>query len=411
MPMLSTCDPEVDALIHKEEQRLNDTIDLIAAENHPSPAILEALGSVFAVKAAEGYPAARYHAGCDHADGIEDLAIKRCCGLFAAEHANVQPHSGVAANWAVYFAALRPGDRILAMRLSHGGHLSHGATASVTSRCFQFTHYGVDPETEVIDYAAVEEMAHRIRPQMLVAGASAYPRLIDYARLADIAAGVSARFMVDMAHIAGLAAAKVIPSPVPHADFVTFTTYKTLGGSRGGVILCRDDFRQSIDRSVFPGCQGTPALNMIAAKAVCFKLAAQPAFRKRQEQTVANARRLGRALEKRGYRLVSGGTDNHLVLIDLRSCGISGDRAEKTLAAAGLFANRNPVPFDDAPPDRPSGLRLGTPAVTARGMGPADLERIAGWIDQLLKHPEDPALCRSVRGKVADLCRRFALPS
>ena len=411
MPMLSTCDPEVDALIHKEEQRLNDTIDLIAAENHPSPAILEALGSVFAVKAAEGYPAARYHAGCDHADGIEDLAIKRCCGLFAAEHANVQPHSGVAANWAVYFAALRPGDRILAMRLSHGGHLSHGATASATSRCFQFAHYGVDPETEVIDYAAVEAMADRIRPQMLVAGASAYPRLIDYARLADIAAGVSARFMVDMAHIAGLAAAKVIPSPVPHADFVTFTTYKTLGGGRGGVILCRDDFRQSIDRSVFPGCQGTPALNMIAAKAVCFKLAAQPAFRKRQEQTVANARRLGRALEKRGYRLVSGGTDNHLVLIDLRSCGISGDRAEKTLAAAGLFANRNPVPFDDAPPDRPSGLRLGTPAVTARGMGPADLERIAGWIDQLLKHPEDPARRRSVRGKVADLCRRFGLPS
>ncbi|MDJ0804462.1 MAG: serine hydroxymethyltransferase [Desulfobacterales bacterium] len=411
MPSLSTRDPEIDVLIRKEEQRLADTIDLIAAENHPSPAILEALGSVFAVKAAEGYPTARYHAGCTHADALEDLAIKRCCALFGAEHANVQPHSGVAANWAVYFAALEPGDRILAMRLSHGGHLSHGATASATSRCFQFAHYGLDPETEVIDYAAVEETAHRIRPQMLVAGASAYPRLIDYARLADIAAGVSARFMVDMAHIAGLVAAKVIPSPAPHADYVTFTTYKTLGGSRGGVILCRDELGRAIDRSVFPGCQGTPALNMIAAKAVCFKLAAQPEFRRRQEETVVNARRLARDLEKRGYRLVSGGTDNHLVLIDLRPRGISGDQAEKTLAAAGLFANRNPVPFEDAPPDRSGGLRLGTAAISARGMGPEEVERIAGWIDQLLQHPGDPALHRSIREEVSGLCRRFALPA
>ncbi len=410
MPLLSTCDPEIDELIRQEENRLAGTIDLIAAENHPSPAILEALGSVFAIKAAEGYPAARYHAGCTHADALEQIAIQRCCRLFEAEHANVQPHSGVAANWAVYFAALQPGDRILAMRLAHGGHLSHGATASATSRCFDFAHYGVDPETELIDYAAVEEMAARIRPQMLVAGASAYPRLIDYARLAEIAAGVSALFMVDMAHIAGLAAAKVIPSPVPHADFVTFTTYKTLGGSRGGVIVCRDEFRQAIDRSVFPGCQGTPALNMIAAKAVCFKLADQSGFRRRQEETVVNARRLAWALEKRGYRPVSGGTDNHLVLIDLRPRGISGDQAEKALAAAGLFANRNPVPFDEAPPDRSGGLRLGTSAITARGMGPAEVERIAGWIDQLLQHPDNGALRRSVREGVSVLCQRFALP-
>ena len=411
MTLLSTCDPEIDALIRKEERRLSDTIDLIAAENHPSPAILEALGSVFAVKAAEGYPAARYHAGCAHADALEALAIRRCRRLFGAAHANVQPHSGVAANWAVYFAVLNPGDRILAMRLSHGGHLSHGATASVTSRCFTATHYGVDPESELIDYAAVEKMADRIRPQMLVAGASSYPRLIDYRRLADIAAGVSAVFMVDMAHIAGLVAAEVIPSPVQHADFVTFTTYKTLGGSRGGVILCREKFRPAIDRSVFPGCQGTPALNMIAAKAVCFKFAAQPAFRRRQQQTLANARRLSRALKKRGFRLVSGGTDNHLVLIDLRSRGINGDQAEKVLAEAGLFTNRNPVPFDDAPAGRPGGLRLGVPAITARGMGPEEVEQIAEWIDRLLQHPKDPALRQSIREEVSTLCRRFALPS
>ncbi len=411
MALLSICDPQIDALIRNEEKRLSETIDLIAAENHPAPAILEALGSVFAIKAAEGYPAARYHAGCDQADALENLAIERCRRLFGAEHANVQPHSGVAANWAVYFAVLQPGDRILAMRLSHGGHLSHGATASATSRCFSWAHYGVDPESEVIDYAAIEAMAARIRPQMLVAGASAYPRRIDYARLADIAAGVSALFMVDMAHIAGLVAADVIPSPVPHADFVTFTTYKTLGGSRGGVILCREKFRPAIDRSVFPGCQGTPALNMIAAKAVCFELAAQPAFRERQQQTIANARRMGRALEKRGYRLVSGGTDNHLVLIDLRPRGISGDTAEKALADAGLFANRNPVPFDDAPPGRPGGLRLGAPAITARGMGPEEVDQIVEWIDRLLRHPQDLALRRSVREEVSALCRRFALPS
>ena len=411
MCALTTSDPEVAALIQHEENRLAGTIDLIAAENHPAPGVLEALGSAFAVKAAEGYPAARYHAGCDHADALEILAIRRGCALFRAEHANVQPHSGVAANWAVYFALLNPGDNVLAMRLSHGGHLSHGASASVTSRCFQFEHYGVDPDSETIDYDAVSDLVTRTRPRMLVAGASAYPRLIDYARLASIAAGASALFMVDMAHIAGLVAAGVIPSPVPHADFVTFTTYKTLGGSRGGVILCREKFRSAIDRSVFPGCQGTPALNMIAAKAVCFHLAAQPEFRTRQAETVANARHLGKALKKYGYRLVADGTDNHLVLIDLRPRGISGERAEKALAAAGLFANRNPIPFEHAHPDRSGGLRLGTPAITSRGMGKAEVDLIAGWIDQLLRQPDDPAVRRSVQSGVADLTRHFPLPS
>ncbi len=411
MRALSTSDPEVAALIGHEEDRLAATIDLIAAENHPAPGIFEAQGSVFAVKAAEGYPAARYHAGCAHADTLENLAVRRCCALFGAEHANVQPHSGVAANWAVYFAVLNPGDRVLAMRLSHGGHLSHGAAASVTSRCFQFEHYGVAPDSETIDYDAVSNMVARTRPQMLVAGASAYPRLIDYARLAAIAADASALFLVDMAHIAGLVAAGVIPSPLPHADFVTFTTYKTLGGGRGGVILCREKFRPAIDRSVFPGCQGTPAMNMIAAKAVCFNLAAQPNFRTRQAQTVANARHLGHILAKRGYRLVAGGTDNHLVLIDLRPRGISGEQAEKALAAAGLFANRNPIPFDKTNPDQSGGLRLGTPAITTRGMGKAEVDLIADWIDQLLRQPDDPAVRRSVQSGVAELTRRYPLPS
>ncbi|MDJ0810143.1 MAG: serine hydroxymethyltransferase [Desulfobacterales bacterium] len=410
MRALTTSDPEVAALIRHEEERLAATIDLIAAENHPLPGIFEALGSAFAVKAAEGYPAARYHAGCAHADALEDLAIRRCCALFGAEHANVQPHSGVAANWAVYFAALNPGDRVLAMRLSHGGHLSHGAAASVTSRCFQFEHYGLDPDSETIDYDAISDLAARTRPRMLVAGASAYPRLIDYARLAEIAAGVSALFMVDMAHIAGLVAAGVIPSPLPHADYVTFTTYKTLGGGRGGVILCREKYRSAIDRSVFPGCQGTPAVNMIAAKAVCFNLAAQPDFRTRQEQTVANARYLGDALTERDYRLVAGGTDNHLVLIDLRPRGISGEHAENALAAAGLFANRNPLPFENTHPNRSGGLRLGTPAITSRGMGKPEVELIADWIDQLLRQPDDPAVRRSVQSGVAELTRDFPLP-
>ena len=410
MAAIAKCDPEVAALIRAEEQRLCDSIDLIAAENHPAPCIFEALGSGFAVKAAEGYPGSRYHAGCQHADALEKLAIRRCRNLFGADHANVQPHSGVAANWAVYFATLAPGDRILAMRLAHGGHLSHGAAASATSRCFRFDHYGVDPDSETIDYAALRRLAVRTKPRMLVAGASSYPRLIDYARLASIAAEVSALFLVDMAHIAGLVAAGVIPSPLPHADFVTFTTYKTLGGGRGGVILCRNQFKSAIDRSVFPGCQGTPALNTIAAKAVCFQLAAQPDFRSRQAQTLVNARHLARTLERQGYRIVTGGTDNHLVLIDLRPCGISGERAENSLAAAGLLANRNPIPFDLADPNRSGGLRLGTPAITSRGMGTEEVDCIAGWIDRLLQRPEDEGVRRSVRSGVNELCRRFPLP-
>jgi glycine hydroxymethyltransferase len=410
MPKLSDCDPELAGLLRAEEERLAATINLIAAENHPQAGVLEAQGSVFAVKAAEGYPAARYHAGCTHVDALEDLAIARCRQCFGAEHANVQPHSGVAANWAVYFGVLAPGDPVLAMRLSHGGHLSHGARVSATSRCFDFQHYGVDPESETIDYDAVASMAARMKPRLLVAGASSYPRLIDYARLAAIANDNSALFMVDMAHIAGLVAAGVIPSPVPHADFVTFTTYKTLGGSRGGVILCRERFQRLIDRSVFPGCQGTPAMNMIAAKAVCFHHAAQSEFRARQARTVANARRLGRVLQARGYRLVTGGTDNHLILIDLRPRRISGDQAERTLAAAGLFTNRNPIPFDRTDPDHSGGLRLGTPAITARGMGPAEVDLIAEWIDRLLLNPHDTDIRHAVQKKVAALCRRYPLP-
>ncbi len=403
-------DPEVGALVDREKTRLQETINLIAAENQCPSSILEAQGSVYALKAAEGYPGHRFHAGCIHTDSLEQLAVARCRHLFGADHANVQPHSGVAANLSVYFAMLDIGDRVLSMKLSHGGHLSHGASASMTSRCFQFRHYGVAPDTERIDYSGVAALAEEWRPKMIVAGASSYPRLIDYQRLADIAAGVSAYFMVDMAHLAGLVAAGAIPSPVPHADFVTFTTYKTLMGGRGGVILCKKPYAAPIDRSVFPGCQGTPAINMIAAKAVCFHLAANAAFRAIQHQTLANARCMAEEFAGRGYRIVSGGTDNHLVLIDLRPMGLTGDEAEKRLEAVGLIVNRNPIPNDRYDPQTAGGLRLGTPAITVRGMQETEVKRIVDWIDAILKDPNDPKIIPKIRDAIAELCRHFPHP-
>jgi glycine hydroxymethyltransferase len=403
-------DIEVSALIDRETDRLQNTIDLIAAENHPPRSILAAQGSVFALKAAEGYPEGRYHAGCVHVDALEQLAVARCRTLFEAEHANVQPHSGVAANLAVYFAVLDVGDRVLSMKLSHGGHLSHGAAASMTSRCFQFAHYGVTPDTARIDYEAAASQAEKWRPKMIVAGASSYPRLIDYRRLADIAAGVSAYFMVDMAHIAGLVAAGIIPSPVPYADFVTFTTYKTLLGGRGGVILCKHAYAKRIDRSVFPGCQGTPAMNTIAAKAICFHQAGKPAFRALQRQTVSNARCLAEAFAARGYRVVSGGTDTHLVLIDLRPERLTGEWAEKQLEAVGLIVNRNPIPDHRETTGIGGGLRFGTPAITARGMKEPEVERIVGWVDTLLKNPGQERSLVSIREEIAALCRQFPIP-
>lgn len=400
-------DPEVYALIENEAHRLGDTLDLIAAESLPSPAILEAQGSIFAVKAAEGYPGRRFHAGCVHADTLESLAIERAKQLFGADHANVQPHSGVSANLAVYFAVLNPGDRILAMKLSHGGHLSHGDLASMTSRCFQFRHYGVHPETEMIDYDAIKAMAMAFNPIMIVAGASSYPRLINYERMAAIARDVDAYLLVDMAHIAGLVAARVIPSPIPHSDFVTFTTYKTLMGGRGGVILCKGDYARKIDRSIFPGCQGTPALNMIAAKAVCFGRAMKPEFARLQRQIVDNAVALARRLTELGYHLVTGGTDNHLVLFEVVGKGLTGDVAEAILESVGIIVNRNVLPREGEDPLHPSGIRLGTTSITARGMGEQEAVQIADLIDATFSHSNDTATLGQIESEVSKLCRRF----
>ncbi len=409
MSFLKREDPEVHALIEKETHRLRDTLDLIAAESLPPPSILEAQGSSFAVKAAEGYPGRRFHAGCVHGDLLESLAIDRAKRLFGAEHANVQPHSGVSANLAVYFSVLKPGDRVLAMKLSHGGHLSHGDRASMTSRCFRFRHYGVHPETEWIDYEALEAMAVEFKPRMIVAGASSYPRRIDYERIADVARKVGAYLLVDMAHIAGLVAARVIPSPVPHSDFVTFTTYKTLMGGRGGVILCRREFARKVDQSIFPGCQGTPALNMIAAKAVCFGRAMKPAFARLQRQIVDNAVALAGRLAELGYRLVTGGTDNHLVLFEVVGKGLTGDVAEAILESVGIIVNRNVIPREGEDPLRPSGVRLGTTTLAARGMKEREAEHIADLIDTALVNRDDPDALERVSRSVSELCHRFPM--
>jgi glycine hydroxymethyltransferase len=409
MPLIETEDPVVAALISRERERQQTTLNLIAAENTAPAAVLEALGSSFNNKTAEGYPGRRYHTGCQVTDEMEQLAVERAKALFGAGHANVQPHSGVNANLAVYGAVLNPGDSILSMKLSHGGHLSHGDAASITGRVFKAAHYGVHPETERLDHDAIRAMTLEIRPRMLVAGASSYPRLIDYQALRAIADEVSAYLLVDMAHIAGLVAAKVIPSPVPHAHFVTFTTYKTLMGPHGGVILCTADLAKKIDRSIFPGTQGTPTLSLVAAKAVCFHLAATSKFRAVQERTLRTAAVLADELRTRGYRPVSGGTDNHMVLVDLRGKQLKGDMAEAALEAAGILCNRNVIPFDPESTVVTSGLRLGTPGISSRGMGEKETVLIAGWIDQLLSRPDDPSVRLSVREKVKDLCRRFPL--
>jgi glycine hydroxymethyltransferase len=409
MPFITSEDPTVAALIEKERNRQGSTLNLIAAENTAPAAVLEALGSSFSNKTAEGYPGRRYHTGCQVTDELEQLAVERAKALFGAAHANVQPHSGVNANLAVYGAVMKEGDKILSMQLSHGGHLSHGDAASLTGRIFQPSHYGVNPETERLDYDEIRKQALKVRPKMLVAGASSYPRLIDYAVLRAIADEVSAYLLVDMAHIAGLVAAKVIPSPVPHAHFVTFTTYKTLMGPHGGMILCESDFAKKIDRSIFPGTQGTPTLALVAAKAVCFHLAATSAFRGIQERTLKTAALLAAEANTQGYRPVTGGTDNHMVLLDLRGKGLKGDQAETALEAAGILSNRNVIPFDPETTQKTSGLRLGTPGICTRGMGADEVRLIAGWIDRILSQPADPAVQRRVREEVRALCRRFPL--
>ncbi|MGQ9458575.1 MAG: serine hydroxymethyltransferase [Anaerolineae bacterium] len=406
---VARADETVAGLMLRERQRQETTLDLIAAENTAPQAVLAAVGSAFNNKTAEGFPGRRYHTGCEVADEMETLAVERAKALFGAEHANVQPHSGVNANLAVYAAVLEPGDTVLSMKLSHGGHLSHGDLASVTGRVYRFFHYGVNPRTELLDYDEIRALAHQHRPRMIVAGASSYPRLIDYAALRAVADEVSAYLLVDMAHIAGLVAARAIPSPVPYADFVTFTTYKTMMGPHGGVILCRAAHARKVDRAVFPGVQGTPTLSLVAAKAVCFHLAAMPGFVSVQEATLANARTLCHELAQQGYRPVTGGTENHLILLDLRGAGLKGNQAEQALAEAGILTNRNVIPYDPEPVQVTSGLRLGTPAVTARGMGETEMRTIAALIGRVLAAPGDAQVRAAVREEVAALCGAFPL--
>jgi len=407
MKDLHRIDAPIAALIDREANRIEKTLNLIAAENHSPPAVMEALGSIFNTKTIEGYPGHRFHAGCRYADEVEQLAIDRARELFKAEHVNVQPHSGTAANLAVYFSVLKNDDRILAMSLPSGGHLSHGHAASITSRCFQFEHYGVDTQTGCIDYDQVCAQAHRFRPRMLVAGASSYPRLIDYAKMAAIAKEVGAYLMVDMAHLAGLVAAGVIPSPVSHSDFVTLTCYKTMMGGRGGVILAKKAFGPSIDRTIFPGCQGTSAVNTIAAKAVIFKWAHTPEFKAIQARTLRNAAALAGELEAKGYGIVTGGTDNHQVLVDVTTRGLDGQQAEQVLEQVGIIANRNVLPQDAATPGRVSGVRLGSGAVAARKMDAAEMVKIAVLIDSAWRHAVQNDVLARVAQQVVDLCHLF----
>ena len=410
MQYLAKDDPELSTLIKDEEHRLEHTLDLIAAENHSPRSIMEALGSIFNTKTIEGYPGNRFHAGCKNADKVENLAISRGKRLFEAEWVNVQPHSGTSANLAVYFSVLEVGDRILAMSLPHGGHLSHGHRASITSKCFQFNHYGVNLETELIDYDEVRNLAKKYRPKMIVAGASSYARLMDYEIMADIAKDVSAYLMVDMAHLAGLVAARVIPSPVPHSDFVTFTCYKTMRGGRGGVILSRKEYGEKINSAVFPGCQGTSPVNFIAAKAVIFKLALEPNFVTIQKRTLANASHLATTLDKMGYRIVSGGTNTHQVLVDLTSKKLTGRIAERTLESVGIIANRNFVPQDAEKPGQASGIRLGSSAISVRGMGSNEVDRVIDLMDTALMQHNNKKVLEKISMDVQNLCRQFPIP-
>ncbi|MCR4440667.1 MAG: serine hydroxymethyltransferase [Peptococcaceae bacterium] len=402
-------DPELASCLAGEENRQKEKIELIASENFVSRAVMAAQGSVLTNKYAEGYPGKRYYGGCEWVDKAEELARERAKALFGAEHANVQPHAGTQANTAVYFALLNHGDTILGMNLAHGGHLTHGSPVNISGKYFNIVSYGVDSETERIDYEELALLAKKARPRMIVAGASAYPRFIDFARFSEIAKEVGAYLMVDMAHIAGLVAAGIHPSPVPYADVVTTTTHKTLRGPRGGMILCRSEHAQAVDKAVFPGIQGGPLMHVIAAKAVALKEAMEPAFRRYQEQIVRNAGALVEALKDRGFRLVSGGTDNHLLLVDLRNKNITGKEAEKALDEAGVTVNKNMIPFDPQSPFTTSGIRIGTPAVTTRGMKEPEMQKIAEIIDLIITGRNDPASKEKARKMVKELVSSFPL--
>lgn len=402
-------DPEIAEAISHEFQRQKTTLELIASENITSPAVMAAQASVMTNKYAEGYPGKRYYGGCEYVDIAENKAIERARDLFDAQYANVQPHSGSQANMAVFFALLEPKDTILGMDLSHGGHLTHGAAASFSGRFFNFVHYGVGKETGTIDYEQVETLVQTHKPKMVIAGASAYPRFIDFEAFARIARSVNAWFMVDMAHIAGLVAAGKHPSPVPHADAVTSTTHKTLRGPRGGLILAKTDLGKKINSQIFPGIQGGPLMHVIAAKAVAFKLAKSEGFRKYQSRVVKNAAVLANHLMQEGIKLISDGTDNHMMLADLRNLGITGKTAEETLEKAGITVNKNTVPFDTESPFVTSGIRIGTPAVTTRGMNEPEMEKIGRFIIDALKNPGDSQRIEDIRKQVTDLCEGFPL--
>jgi glycine hydroxymethyltransferase len=406
---LYEADPQIAAAIDNETRRQHEGLELIASENFVSEAVLEAAGSVFTNKYAEGYPGKRYYGGCDFADVVENLARDRAKQLFGAEHANVQPHAGSQANMEAYAAILQPGDTILGLNLAHGGHLTHGHHLNFSGKTYKIVPYGVTKETETIDYDSLEKLAEQERPKLIIGGGSAYPRIIDFARMRQIADKVGALFLVDMAHFAGLVAGGVHPSPVPHAHIVTSTTHKTLRGPRAGMILSKAEFAAAIDKIVFPGMQGGPLMHIIAAKAICFQEAMQPEFRDYAKQVVANAKVLAETLAGEGFRIISGGTDTHLMLVDVFSKGMFGSEAEKALGEAGITVNKNAIPFDVNPPMKPSGIRIGTPALTTRGMKEAEMRQVGRWISEALLQRADAAVLAKVRKEVLGLCEAFPL--
>lgn len=407
---LAVTDPELNGFIHEELERQRNKIELIASENFVSPAVMEAMGTILTNKYAEGYPGHRYYGGCEYVDKVETLAIERAKKLFGANYANVQPHCGASTNLAVYFAFLKPGDTIMGMNLSQGGHLSHGSPVNISGKYFNVVPYGVNPKTETIDYAELEKLAQEHHPKMIVAGASAYPRVIDFKRMAEIAHGVGALLLVDMAHIAGLVAAGLHPNPVPYADVVTTTTHKTLRGPRGGLILCNnEEYAKAINKAIFPGIQGGPLMHIVAAKAVAFGEALQPEFKTYQENIVKNAKAFAEALVKEGFRLVSGGTDNHLVLVDVRGQGLTGKDAEHLLDEIGITCNKNTIPFDPASPFVTSGIRLGTPAVTTRGFNEDDMREVAAIIGLVLKNKDNAEKQKEAAARVAALCAKYPM--
>lgn len=400
-------DPEVYAAFRAEEKRQRDKLVLIASENYASPAVLAAQGSLMTNKYAEGYPRRRYYGGCQFVDEVEELAIARAKQLFGCEHANVQPHSGSTANMAAYLSVLKPGDTILGMALSQGGHLTHGSKVNFSGKLFQAYSYGVDRETELIDYDGVQQKAEEVRPRMIIVGASAYSKIIDFPRFQQIAKSVGAYLLVDIAHISGLVATGLHPSPVPYADFVTTTTHKTLRGPRAGMVMCKEEHAKAVDKIVFPGLQGGPLMHVIAAKAVAFKEALAPSFTAYQQRILDNARALADGLAARGYHVVSGGTDTHLFLLNLNSKGVTGKEAEEALDASGIIVNKNAVPYDERPPAVASGIRIGTPIVSTRGMGVAEVSQIVAWMDEVLQHPTKKRIQSRIRKEVKALCARF----